>query len=68
MTLRHVMMMRRIDSVCARMNSGLAAVAIVLGLTTGTVMAIRFAQFSTALASDVALTFDSATQFSTSDR
>ena len=68
MTLQHLMMMRRIDRVCARMNSGLAAVAIVLGLTTGTVMAIRFAEFSAALASEVASAFDPATQFTTSDR
>jgi hypothetical protein len=67
-TLRHIMMMRRIDRACARMNSGLAAVAIVLGLTTGAVMAVRFAEFSVALASDVASTFDPATQRTMSGR
>ena len=45
MTLQHLMMMRRLDRVCARMNTGLAAVAIVLGVATGGLAAVRFAQF-----------------------
>jgi hypothetical protein len=53
-TLRHLMMLHRIDQGCARMNAGLAAVAIVLGFATGIVATIRLAQSSApAFASDV---------------
>lgn len=47
MTLRHLMMMQRIDRGCARMNAGLAAVAIVLGLVTGAVATGRLVRAST---------------------
>ncbi len=62
MTLRYLMMMRRIDRVCGRMNSGLAAVAIALSLATGAVAVIRVAQFSAALASDIQSSFEATAQ------
>ena len=44
MTLQHLMMIRRLDRACARLNTGLAAVVVVLGVATGGLAAVRFAQ------------------------
>ena len=41
MTLQHLMIMRRIDRVCARMNAGLTAVAIALSLAVSIAAAIQ---------------------------
>jgi len=48
MQLRHLMMLRRIDQACARMNSGLSAIAMVLGLMTGLMAVLRFGAASDA--------------------
>ena len=46
MTLQRLMMIRRLDRACARMNTGLAAVVVVLSVATAGLAAVRLAQSS----------------------
>jgi hypothetical protein len=44
MKLQHLMIMRRVDAACERMNAGLIVVAIVLSVVAGAVATIRLSQ------------------------
>jgi len=43
MTLRQLMMLRRLDTACARLNTGLSAIALGLALVTAAMATVRMA-------------------------
>ena len=62
-TLKRLMMMQRLDRACAQMNTGLTAVAIVLGFSICAFATIRLIQSSMAvLVSDMSLLTDTTMQ------